>query len=328
LKSSDKSCDTLLAALDIGTNTVLLLTARPQAGGSFTEVAEHCVEPRLGEGAAATGRLSEDGMARTVSALGDLLSTIPSESTTGAGLAAATSAVRDSSNRAHFLRLCEQALGHAPVVLSGDEEAGCLFLGAVSGLPEDAGPAVTVDVGAGSTEIGCGFRGDCRFRASVDVGCVRLGEKHGLYEKAAPDAVRAARRTASACLEPAVAGGLAELGRHDSPTVVASGGTATTYATMRLGLREWRRDAVHGYVGTTPDLLAAMAELFAVSSAERLRFAGVTPGRAEVLPGGMLILGEVLRLLGADTFRVTTRGLRYGLILRLQAGEMEPTWRW
>ncbi|MEI8080046.1 MAG: hypothetical protein WCH61_10515 [bacterium] len=191
-------------------------------------------------------------------------------------------------------------------------------------------------IGGGSTELAAGVAGDYRAGLSVNIGCVRLMERFGLENAAASDAVAAARAAITAALAPACAQVLRAafadsatiaLPRPPVPVVLATGGTANIAAAAltagaccgvfdhhtRLGLNAVEATALH---------------LLTLDVAARARQPGVPADRAAVLPTGMLILAAALRLLGAATATVSTRGLRYGLALRLCAGTLPPVWRW
>lgn len=317
-----------LAALDLGTNTVLLLTARGRAGVPLVEQDELCRVTRLGEGLQHTGRLSASAMARTVAAAAEFAACCSAPGSSGRGIAVATSAVRDAANREEFLECCRASLGARPCVFSGEEEAGTIFAGVTS----DQAPAssfLTIDIGGGSTEISAGLPSERVYSASVDVGVVRLGERFGLYEEARAGDVDAARVAVSELMRP-VCEHIAELRKSaaDAAGVIVSGGTGTTFAAAQLRLREYERSAVHGHIGTDEQVASAFDMLSQLPSAERALLPGISPGRAPVLPSGLLILREFLRLVRVPTFKVSTRGLRYGLLLRMRAGELAPTWTW
>jgi exopolyphosphatase/guanosine-5'-triphosphate,3'-diphosphate pyrophosphatase len=111
-------------------------------------------------------------------------------------------------------------------------------------------------------------------------------------------------------------------------TVVASGGTATTLAAVQLGLRKYDGDKVHGFSGSRDMVAAEMQRLWRMSSAQRRSVPGIGPGRAELLPTGLLVLERILTVLQLASFKVTIRGLRFGLALQLLHGEIAALWQW
>lgn len=320
------STNEYLAALDLGTNTVLLLTARA-AGADVVEDRELCETTRLGEGLARTGMLLQEAVTRTVAAAAAFRDEAAAACPAGRGIAVATSAVRGARNRAAFLDACRTALGHSPLLYSGAEEAETAFLGAAS--DQDPGAfLVTIDIGGGSTELSAGRHGERLFSTSVDLGCVRYAEEFGLKEQPQPGAIDRARRAAAAVLGP-VGVRIRALMRQAAPVrAVVSGGTGTTYAQWVQEMPAYDRTQVHGFAGARAAVGRDAMRLWELSSPARAELPGLPAARAEILPAGLLILTEALGAIGLAEFRVTTRGLRYGLILRLARGDVEPSWTW
>jgi exopolyphosphatase/guanosine-5'-triphosphate,3'-diphosphate pyrophosphatase len=316
----------LWASIDLGTNSCLLLLCEKDDHGRLREVHEQSEIVRLGEGLGDTGHLSEAAIRRTLAALDHHLDCIPRDTTSGVGVAAATSAVRDATNGSDFLKLVSERLGGTPCLFNGEEEALTTFLGAASELRHGQF-AVTVDVGGGSTEIAAGTRDDCRLTTSLDLGCVRCGEKFGLLDVATPEAIHALRCHVRKTVAP-LRSRIKELSRGRSVHALASAGTATTLAAYKLEMETYDRKQIHGRQSDCDEIDNAIANLAFLSAEERAKIPGIRPGRAAVLPAGLIILGETLKALGLDEFTVTTRALRYGMVLRLQDGELTPTFRW
>ncbi len=377
-----------VAALDIGTNSVVLLLLERQADGTLRRRLEPARVTRLGEDTARTGKLKPEAIERTLAAVAELMRTLHTAAPDCAGVAVATSAVRDAANGAEFLARCTEILGAPPRLLSGDEEADTMFLGAASDQPPGA-HCLCTDIGGGSTELAAGTPGLCGFRTSLDLGCVRLAEAHHLFSRAAPADIAAARKTTVALLRKVCRGdailasprtplerGTAPVlfntkscgarrritrcqderatiacdlrnsavkekracgtlrgiqgGRGRPPlTVLACGGTATTFAAMATGVVPFDPERIHGMRFNGACIDGWAERLLPLSPEERAAHnPGLSPDRAPVLPAGLLILGEILRAFGAPEVSVTTRGLRHGLCLRLLAGELMPTWRW
>ena len=318
----------LWASIDLGTNSCLLLLCDRDADGRLREVHEESHIVRLGEGVGETGSLSDAAIRRTLDALDHHLHCIPRAKTCGICVAAATSAVRDAANGSEFLQVVSDRLGGTPCLFDGEEEALTTFLGATSELRPDQ-LAVTVDVGGGSTEIAAGTHGPdgCRLTTSLDLGCVRGGEKFGLLDVATPDAVEALRCEVRKTVEP-LRSKLEDLSRGRSVHALASAGTATTLAAYRLQMPTYDRERIHGYRSNLAELESTIADLAFLTADKRAKLPGIRPGRAAVFPAGLIILRETLGALGMDAFTVTTRALRYGMVLRLANGELEPTFRW
>jgi exopolyphosphatase/guanosine-5'-triphosphate,3'-diphosphate pyrophosphatase len=310
--------------LDIGTHSTLLLLARATPDGDIIEEKEWFRVTRLGAGLTHTGRLDADAVERTLRTIDRFLGELPTDRPL-VGVAAATAAVREAENSALFLERCAGVVGGEPRLLSGQEEARTTFLGAASDQAPTA-RVVTVDVGGGSTEMAVGTKGRCWGQTSLDLGCVRLAETYGLFEPPSDADLRMARQQIRRRLRP----GLLALRQHvpdlETANLVLSGGTATTYAALRLGLADYDRERVHGYEGRRAQLLETVERLLGLSSAARAALPGVHRDRAPVLPAGLLIIACLLEACGSTAFRVTTRGLRAGLVLRLLRGEIPAVW--
>ena len=318
--------DPCWAALDIGSNTVMTLVARGASGG-LVEDAEWQTTTRLGQGVDACGQLAPEAQERTLAAIASQIAAARSHQGAGVGIAVATSAAREARNGRAFLARCASLVGGTPRLLSGQEEAEVTFRGIVSDLPRGT-PVVHLDVGGGSSEISAGVVGaGCLSAESLALGCVRIGERFGLLDVAPPAAQLRAAQAVRDLLGPAVSR-LQAIAAVNPATVVLSGGSATTYAALQLALPVYAADRVHHWQGRRAALEAALPRLFALSAAERSQLPAVGAGRAPVLPAGLLILCEFLRLRQAEAFSVSRRGLRFGLVDALAAGDLQPTWRW
>jgi exopolyphosphatase/guanosine-5'-triphosphate,3'-diphosphate pyrophosphatase len=314
------------AALDIGSNTVMTLAAQG-VPGRLREDEEWRATTRLGQGVDSSGMLAPEAQERTLAAIAAQTTACRRRYPSGSGVAVATSAARDAGNGPEFLARSAALVGGVPRLLSGEEEARFTFRGIVSDLPRGRA-VVHLDVGGGSSEITAGIAGEgCLAAESVNLGCVRLGERFGLLDTAAPDAIAAARETIQALLQP-VCQRLQTLPGVAGAGVILSGGSATTYAALQLALPAYDASRVHAWPGQTADLAALLPRLFAMTAVDRAALPSVSAGRAPVLPAGLLILCEFLHLCDASQFRVSTRGLRFGLVSALAAGEVAPTWRW
>jgi exopolyphosphatase/guanosine-5'-triphosphate,3'-diphosphate pyrophosphatase len=315
-----------LAALDLGTNSVLVLVVRREATGDLVEELEPCRITRLGEDVHRTGELGNAPMARTLKAVEELLRFIP-VGTHGCGVAVATSATRDARNGSDFLASCAALIGGRPHLFSGHEEALTVFRGTVSDQARGCF-CVCLDIGGGSTEIAAGWPARCELQSSLDLGCVRLAETFSLSTAATPATIRQATAAATQLIRPVGDAVRPRLHGSASATLLASGGTAATVATVIRQITPFDRRRVHGATLTLAAVSDCADRLLEMTPEERLAVPGLPADRAPVLPAGCLILREVMRVLEVETVTVTTRGLRYGLVLRLQAGELAPTWTW
>jgi len=265
---------TRVAAIDLGTNATRLLVADVTDGG-MTEIVRRTRITRLGEGVDARRRLLPVPIARVRNALTDFrreADELGAERT----LAVATSAVRDAENGEAFLGEVEWSYGFATRLLSGDEEAAMTL----SGVGPLAPGTVVVDVGGGSTELITD-----RFRTSLDLGCVRLTERHGGDLDATAVAVRSALPALRAERAVNVDGTTAEL-------AALAGGRTVTLAAID--------DALAWIVGSTD---------------EERRARLIEPDRSDVLAAGVVVVRETLRHLGLNETTSSDRDLLNGIAL-------------
>jgi exopolyphosphatase/guanosine-5'-triphosphate,3'-diphosphate pyrophosphatase len=192
-----------VAAIDCGTNSVRLLVADLTAD-TLTDVHREMRIVRLGQDVDATGRLAPDAVERTRLALADYTG-IARRAGAQRVRMVATSATRDATNREDFFTMVRQTLGTDAEVITGDEEARLSFTGAVGGLDPADGPFMVVDVGGGSTEVVLGAWDGTRVHVtaarSVNVGCVRITERHLHSDPPTPEEVSAAERFATQTLQ-------------------------------------------------------------------------------------------------------------------------------
>lgn len=309
----------MLAAIDIGSNTVLGLTTRQAAAGLET-VNEYGATPRLGEGLNHSGRLKPEAMERTLEAIARILGEIRNDVPAGEPVrcfVGATSAVRCAGNQRDFLDGFHNRFGFLPRVLSGEEEAMCSFTGAVS-AETVAGPFISIDIGGGSTEICLGTRADCQFARSTEIGCVRVTEVFGLDHPVGNDRIEAARRQVRQQLGP-VCAEISRLLAGRSFLVLGTDGTASAFAHWMLDLKTYNRPATHGFIAARQRLHDAAAEIGAIDTETRVRITHAESRRASVFPAGLIILSEILAMLEAPDCKVTAHGLRHGMILKMLA---------
>ncbi|MCC6525381.1 MAG: Ppx/GppA family phosphatase [Polyangiaceae bacterium] len=302
-----------IAGIDIGTNSVLLLVVEVR-GPALVPLVDRATITRLGRGVDASRNLSPEGLARTLACLADYGAEARALGVSALA-AVATSAARDAGNGAELLDAAEGLLGVRPAIVDGDEEAALTFAGALSGLALPGARVAVLDVGGGSTEIVLGRApggagpGAVEAAVSLDVGAVRLSERHVRTDPPAPselDAVRAEVRAALA-RAPSVAG----------VPLVGVAGTVTTLAAIVGGVVPYDGARIHGSRLAATELERLGAELAARSLAERRLVPGLEPARADVIVAGALIVGELVRAAGAAELVVSDRGVRWGLVERL-----------
>lgn len=278
-----------VAAIDCGTNSVRLLVADVSEAG-LTSRTRRMEIVRLGEGVDRTGRLSAAAIARTRVALADYAGEIRR---LGAGRVrmVATSASRDAANAGEFTAMVLDLLGIEPEVVSGDEEARLSFTGAVRGLP--AASYLVVDIGGGSTELVVGDT-DVARAFSVDIGCVRMTERHLHSDPPTSMEVAAAEDDITAAVDRA----LATVG---SASLVGLAGSVATVTAIALGLPAYDPAQIHHARVPYHQVAKVTADLLAMTGDQRRALPVMHPGRADVIGAGALILRIVMERAGADT---------------------------
>ena len=287
-----------VAAIDCGTNSVRLLVADvPESGDrALTDLTRRMEIVRLGEGVDRTGRLAAAAIDRTRVALADYAGEIRRLGAERVRMVA-TSASRDAANADEFTSMVHDTLGVAPEVVSGDEEARLSYAGAVRGLPAGARlPYLVVDIGGGSTEFVRGGPAMGLRAVSVDIGCVRMTERHLAGDPPTPAQVVAAEADIGAAVEYA----LAAVDGRAAGTLVGLAGSVTTVAGIALGLPAYRPDQIHHARISYDEVAKVTADLLGMPRERRLALPVMHPGRADVIGAGALVLRIVMTVAGAD----------------------------
>jgi exopolyphosphatase/guanosine-5'-triphosphate,3'-diphosphate pyrophosphatase len=290
-----------IAAIDCGTNSIKLLI------GDLPEISvRESRMVRLGQGVDATGSLADEALARTFAAVDEYAALIAAHGVDRVRFCA-TSATRDARNAEAFTAGVRDRLGVVPEVLSGDEEAALVFAGATRELRDQLElPVLVVDIGGGSTELVLGAE-QPEAAMSMDIGAVRLHERHLHDDPPTPDQVAACVADIDRHLD----GGPVPLARSHS--VVGTSGTIKTLAAAMLDLPCYDRDAIDGVVLGAADTRAYVERLVAMPVAERRAIPSMHPGRADVIGAGALIWSRVLAASGVDDYRVSEADILYGI---------------
>ncbi|UQU64010.1 Ppx/GppA family phosphatase [Couchioplanes caeruleus] len=279
-----------VAAIDCGTNSIRLLIA-DVAGGTLTDVSRRMEIVRLGEGVDRTGRLAPEAVERTRAALLGYAAEIAELGVDRVRMCA-TSASRDASNAEDFRSMVRTVLGVDPEVISGEEEARLSFAGAVNGLNAEP-PYLVVDIGGGSTEFVVGFE-RVDHAVSVDIGCVRMTERHLHGDPPAPAEVAAAE----ADITRAVDAALRKVSGRGAMTLVGLAGSVTTVAALALRLPEYDAARIHHARIPYDDVAKVTADLLGSTVADRRDLPVMHPGRADVIGAGALILRVIMERAG------------------------------
>ena len=284
-----------VAAIDCGTNSIRLLIADIE-GNSFREVTRLMEVVRLGQGVDQTGQFHPDAIARTLAAVDKYAAEIAKRGVQKIRFCA-TSATRDASNRELFIEGVYERLGVRPEVISGEEEASLSFTGATKDLPSSDAPFLVVDIGGGSTEFVIGTDHVAAAK-SVNIGCVRMTERHFVSSDPEPGEIAAATQD----IDEAIAQAAKVVPITSAKTLIAVAGTATTVAAAALKLAEYDRYAIHLSHISAEDVHAASKMFFSLKRDERAALGYMHPGRVDVIPAGSLVLSRIMLATGAKEF--------------------------
>jgi exopolyphosphatase/guanosine-5'-triphosphate,3'-diphosphate pyrophosphatase len=295
-----------VAAIDCGTNSLRLLIADVDvARRTLTDVERRMEIVRLGQGVDATGMINPEALDRTLRMLADYAKQISAADATAVRMVA-TSATRDARNAADFSSGVQRALGVAPEVISGDEEARLSFAGATAELavagqttgPHPVPPYLVVDIGGGSTEFvlgGNGLEGAADLAAiSVDIGCVRLTERHLHSDPPAAAQVQAATADIDRALDDVAAA----IAVQDARTLVGLAGSVTTVTAIALGLPFYDPARTHHARISAEAVHAVTGQLLGQTREQRAAIGSMHPGRVDIIGAGALVLDRVMQRFG------------------------------
>ncbi|BFV57582.1 Ppx/GppA phosphatase family protein [Kitasatospora sp. CMC57] len=308
---------TRVGAIDCGTNSIRLLvadlTVTPDGStGEITDLDRRMVINRLGQGVDRTGRLAPEALERTFAACREYAAVLAEHEVGPDRLRfVATSASRDAENSAEYTAGVREILGVEPTVVSGDEEARLSFTGATKELTGGQFPApyLVFDLGGGSTEFVLGGR-DVEAARSVDIGCVRLTERHFAgSELPTPDQVSRATADIRAALD--VAAEAVPL--TAATTLVGLAGTVTTVAGIVLGLPSYDSEAIHHARLTVNQVREVAGRLLTMTHEQRAAIPVMHPGRVDVIGAGALVLREIMERTGATELVVSEHDILDGI---------------
>ncbi|MET8718262.1 Ppx/GppA phosphatase family protein [Streptomyces misionensis] len=307
---------TRVAAVDCGTNSIRLLVADVDpATGELVDLDRRMTIVRLGQGVDRTGRLAPEALERTFAACRDYAEIIKKHGAERLRFVA-TSASRDAENRDEFVRGVLDILGVEPEVITGDQEAEFSFTGAtkeLAGREDLARPYLVVDIGGGSTEF---VVGDDHVRAarSVDVGCVRMTERHLVHggeisDPPTEEQIAAIRADIEAALD------LAErtVPLREARTLVGLAGSVTTVSAIAQDLPEYDSARIHHSRVSLARVREITDRLLHSTHAERATIPSMHPGRVDVIGAGSLVLLAIMERIGAQEVVVSEHDILDGI---------------
>jgi exopolyphosphatase/guanosine-5'-triphosphate,3'-diphosphate pyrophosphatase len=284
-----------VAAIDCGTNSIRILIA-DISGGKFKEVLRDMEIVRLGQGVDENKSFNLDAINRTLAAVEKFKNQLAGKGVEKIRFCA-TSATRDAANRDLFIDGVRQILGVEVEVIPGEEEARLSFNGATKELLQSDAPFLVVDIGGGSTEFVYGNK-EVEFAKSVDIGCVRMSERHLKSQPVEMSQVA----QAIIDIDKAIAQAAAVVPISTAKTLVAVAGTATTIAAAALELETYDRYAIHLSRIPAEKVHKVSAAFQAMTKSEISKLGFMHPGRVDVITAGSLVLSRVMAATGATEF--------------------------
>ncbi len=305
---------TRVAAVDCGTNTVkLLICETDPRTGKLVELVREARMVRLGEGVDATGRFAEQALLRLFAACEEYAALLAAHGVDRIRFCA-TSAARDADNADVFRAGVERRLGVVPEIVSGAEEARLSYAGATGVLHDAPDPVGVVDIGGGSTEVVVGTGGAVAAAASLDIGSVRMTERHLHSDPPSVSQVQTLVAQVDEHLD-LLSGRGVDVGAVQ--TLVAVSGTGLTVAAAALDLGALDRAAVDG-ARVTIDRVHEIAAMFTGMTTEQRRaLPYMHPGRADVIAAGALILSRVCARAPVTELRTSVSDILDGIALSL-----------
>ena len=316
-----------IGALDVGTNTVLMLVAETTPDGGARRVIDLSRITRLGQGVDQNHRLDPQAALRTLDTIAEFV-----EQARAAGaekiVAAGTATLRDAADGEDFIRRVRERTGVELEIISGETEAWLSYLAVMHGLRLDPSQRLLIiDIGGGSTEFIRAGGHATEFinaqsaklqMASLQIGSVRLTERIIHHDPPTP--------REAADLRLAIDAELTSLGwKLETDLLVGIAGTVTTVCAVALGMETYDPDRVHGYRLSRTEVERVLRLFGSMPLAERRKIKGLDPARADVIFAGTAILERVMSEAEVDSVTVSDQGVRWGLVWReLGAGQPPP----
>jgi exopolyphosphatase/guanosine-5'-triphosphate,3'-diphosphate pyrophosphatase len=299
----------IVASIDIGTNTVLLLIAEVSKDNKLTTILNEYRIPRIGKGLLPGEPIAENKVKELFSVLSEYESIIKKNECKQV-LVTATNALRIASNNKIISEEILEQLNWKVNIVSGEDEAYLSYLGAVSDILEEA-EALVIDIGGGSTELIFGNNSVIKYKNSFHTGVVSCTER---FLKDDPPTLEQLqefeqhldnvfRKLSSLNYAPAIA--------------IALAGTSTTLACMNLNIKNYDEELIEGHILKFNEIYNIKDDIRRLSSSELLKsYNLVVKGREDLILAGSIILLKIMDLLEIDKVRVSTKGIRYGAILK------------
>jgi len=299
------------ASIDIGTNTILMVVADVSGDGTLKSVYDGQQLPRMGKDVDANRIISEEAIGRVVEAL-QIFKHKARELNASSIFACGTSALRDAKNRDTVVQIIREKTGIDVDIISGEQEAEYTYLGALSGLQSSSGYIGVLDIGGGSTELVVGKNSTMVSRRSINVGSVRLTEQ--FFPVLPPSEEN--MQTATEQITKSIG---SEIQNYRIDKLIGVAGTVTTLAAIAKNLDTFSPELIDGYELPRSEIDHLFSKYSEYTLEEMKAIPQIVPGREDILLAGIIILKSHLSALNQRSIIVSTRGLRYGQILKKTA---------
>jgi len=301
-----------IAAIDIGTNSVLLTIAE-KSDDQIQIIYEAANITRIGEGIRKTAIFKKEAMDRTILVLKEYKKRCE-EHNVDKVYTVGTAGIRCAKNADEFVSMARKECNLDIDVISGEKEAELVFKAAEKDFGKDI---IVIDIGGGSTELIYKEETGLRLQ-SIDMGSVYLTEESVTsdpindedFDRLISGIILSLSSSGSILSSPGLTGG-----SHTKRQLIATAGTATTLAAIKLGLKEYNHSEVHGSRLSINDIEGIINDLRSKTIEERKKIPGLEPKRADVILAGALILREAMNKFGFQEVVISDRGVRWGLIL-------------
>lgn len=299
---------TRTAVIDIGTNSTLMLVADVSSQKLLQPVFDTQEVTRLGEGIDNSGVLKTEAMVRTSATVVEYYRKAQELGSQNI-MIIGTSALRDAQNSLQFQQMVLDQTGLRIKVLSGHQEAEATFYGALSSGEFQSGSSLIIDCGGGSTEFILGTQEKIIFKQSLDIGSVRLSERFLPHDPIDQTDFSSLTIFLDRFFHKQVSN------QYRPDHTIGIGGTITTLAAMAQGLTDFESNRVHGYELLRTDIWHWLEKIWRLPIVERKKITGLNPKRADTIVAGATIYATLLNYLDCDKIIVSTRGVRYGVLV-------------
>ena len=299
----------IVASIDIGTNTVLLLIAKVDTKSrKLTTLSNEYRMPRIGKEINQTGKISEDKIKLLFNVLIEY-DEIIKKFNCDKVIVTGTNALRIAKNNKEISKQINKIFNHELEVIPGEMEAEYAFLGATSDL-KNLSASLVIDIGGGSTELIFGDELKIKSKRSLQIGSVSATEKYLKYSPPLKSEIENLKKDLRNIL--------VNVNENYAPdTTVAIAGTATTLACMNSGIKIFEEDKIENSTMSSDEIKQLIIQLSNLTALEILKKYGpVLTGREDIIFAGAIILSEILELFGIKKFFVSSRGIRYGAIIK------------